>query len=238
MHFPHPATRPRNRSVHRASTPAGFGALIEREAVLLRTLNSADACRDIDEQRHAVVDIIASLRRSLEQLPAPARFAYLAKAVQHAEPRHTSRTPPTGAALRRMNADLARQFAAVRAPTSQREAWEQTLAHAAAAHREMASEIRWTQPASQPPEAGDAGLDRPAGHRRTRTPRPAPPQQDVIDRALDAFVESVEQNDWAAMESSLQIVRAASEQQVQRAMIYVQGRRQISRGELLTALAG
>jgi hypothetical protein len=66
----------------------------------------------------------------------------------------------------------------------------------------------------------------------------SPPPQDAVDAALNAFVSAAEENDAEEMRSALRIVETATEQQVQCAMLHVQRSRQISRGALLSVLAG
>lgn len=76
----------------------------------------------------------------------------------------------------------------------------------------------------------------PAGGGRSRGAR-SPTQQTVND-ALSAFVAAAQKDDGPGMKEALVIVRSASEQQVQRAMLHVQRAGEISRRELLALLAG
>lgn len=118
--------------------------MIGSEIVLLRMLNSAPTDDDIADQREVVAGVISALRGCLQQLPVPARFNYLEGAVRHAGSENDSRyAAPTKEAIMQANADLARKLCDAHAPTAGRQEWETALVHAAAAHREMASAVRW-----------------------------------------------------------------------------------------------
>jgi hypothetical protein len=115
--------------------------MIGSEIILLRMLNSAPVDDDIVDQREVVAGVISALRGCLEQLPMPARFNYLDAAVRHADA--DNGVSPTKEAIMQANADLARKLCAAHAPAQGRDEWETALVHATAAHREMASAVRW-----------------------------------------------------------------------------------------------
>lgn len=76
----------------------------------------------------------------------------------------------------------------------------------------------------------------PAGGERSRGA--GSPMQQTVNEALSAFVAAAQKDDGPGMKAALVIVRNASEQQVQRAMLHVQRAGEISRRELLALLAG
>jgi hypothetical protein len=114
----------------------GWGGVILAEVQLLRLLAAVPLDRDVEEQRRAVIGILASLRQCLLGLPFPARFAYLEAVV-----RHTALAAPTErvekAMLREANSALVRRFALARTP-GLAAPWDNTLLHGAATHRRMA----------------------------------------------------------------------------------------------------
>lgn len=118
--------------------------MLSSEIVLLRMLHSMPIDDDIADQREVVAGVISALRGCLQQLPVPARFDYLDGAIRRASAESESRPgAPTKAAIMQANTELARKLCDAHAPVSGRQDWETALVHAAAAHREMASAVRW-----------------------------------------------------------------------------------------------
>ncbi len=64
------------------------------------------------------------------------------------------------------------------------------------------------------------------------------PEQSAVNRALAGYVDSALRGESQNMLHHLTLVRMAGEQQVQRAMIFVQNQRVITRSDLLMALVG
>ncbi len=64
------------------------------------------------------------------------------------------------------------------------------------------------------------------------------PKQGEVDCALCGYFDAVEGGDSAMMLRTVAVVASAGEQQVQRALLFVQRLRHVSRGELLGVLTG
>lgn len=68
--------------------------------------------------------------------------------------------------------------------------------------------------------------------------RPPFPEQYAVNRALSGYVESALRGESHLMIHHLTLVSTAGEQQVQRAMLFVQQQRALTRSALLVALVG